>query len=100
MLSGLEHVDKATRGGGLVVDGSVRDLEGLSQIPMPAYFRHAHPAAISNVVISGVDIPVRIGGITVLPGDLVVGDRKGVYFIPPSLVSEVLDKADSSSRRR
>ena len=94
------YVDKATRGGGLVVDGSVRDLEGLSQIPMPAYFRHAHPAAISNVMISGLDIPVRIGGVTVLPGDLVVGDREGVYFIPPSLVSEVLDKADSSSRRR
>ncbi|MBA2356115.1 MAG: dimethylmenaquinone methyltransferase [Acidobacteria bacterium] len=90
------YVDKATRGGGLVVDGSVRDLEGLSQIPMPAYFRHAHPTAISNVMISGVNIPVRIGGVTVLPGDLVVGDREGVYFIPPSLVSEVLDKADET----
>jgi 4-hydroxy-4-methyl-2-oxoglutarate aldolase len=90
------YVDKATKGGGLVVDGSVRDLEGLSQIPMPAYFRHAHPTAISNVMISGVNIPVRIGGVTVMPGDLVVGDREGVYFIPPALVAEVLDKADET----
>ena len=42
------YVMKATGGGGLVVDGSVRDLEGLSQIPMPAYFRHAHPTAIGQ----------------------------------------------------
>jgi 4-hydroxy-4-methyl-2-oxoglutarate aldolase len=90
------YVDKATKGGGLVVDGAVRDLEGLSQIAMPAYFRHAHPTAISNVMITGVNIPVRIGNVTVLPGDLVVGDREGVYFIPPALVTEVLDKADET----
>ena len=90
------YVDKATKGGGLVVDGAVRDLEGLSQIAMPAYYRHAHPTAISNVMITGVNIPVRIGGVTVMPGDLVVGDREGVYFIPPALVSEVLDKADET----
>jgi len=33
-------------------------------------------------------------GVTVMPGDLVVGDREGVYFIPPQYVQEVLDKAD------
>ena len=43
------YVMKTTKTGGVVVDGSVRDLEGLSQIPMPAYFRHVHPSAISNV---------------------------------------------------
>lgn len=88
------YVMKATGSGGLVVDGSVRDLEGLSQIPMPAYFRHAHPTAISQVMLAGINVPVRIGEVTVMPGDLVVGDREGVYFIPPPLVDEVLDKAD------
>ena len=68
---------KAAASGGLVVDGSVRDLKGLSQIPMPAYFRQAHPTAISQVMISGINVPVRIGGVTVMPGDLVVGDREG-----------------------
>jgi regulator of RNase E activity RraA len=89
------YVDKATKGGGLVVDGAVRDLEGLSQIAMPAYFRHAHPTAISNVVISGINVPVRIGGATVMPGDLVFGDAEGLYFIPPSLVQAVVDNADT-----
>jgi len=90
------YVMKATKSGGLVVDGSIRDLEGIAQMPMPAYYRHAHPSAIGNVMLTGVNIPVRIGGVTVMPGDLVVGDREGVYFIPPALVSKVLDTADET----
>jgi 4-hydroxy-4-methyl-2-oxoglutarate aldolase len=88
------YVMKATNGGGLIVDGSIRDLEGIAEMPMPAYFRHAHPTPIGNVMLTGVNIPVRIGDVTVMPGDLVVGDREGIYFIPPSLVSDVLDNAD------
>jgi 4-hydroxy-4-methyl-2-oxoglutarate aldolase len=90
------YVHKATRGGGLVVDGSVRDLEGLSDIPMPAYYRHAHPTPIREVMLTGINVPVRIGEATVSPGDLVFGDREGVYFIPPSLVQGVLDRADET----
>jgi regulator of RNase E activity RraA len=90
------YVMKATGSGGLVVDGSIRDLEGIAQMPMPAYFRHAHPSAIGNVMLTGVNVPVRIGGVTVMPGDLVVGDREGVYFVPPALVTKVLDQADET----
>lgn len=85
---------KATKGGGIVVDGSIRDLEGISEMDMPAYFRHAEPSAITNVMLTGINIPIRIGNVTVMPGDLVVGDREGVYFIPPQLAKEVVDNAD------
>jgi 4-hydroxy-4-methyl-2-oxoglutarate aldolase len=88
------YVMRATSGGGLVVDGSIRDLDGISEIDMPAYFRSADPTPIGNAMLTGINIPVRIGGVTVMPGDLVVGDREGVYFIPPQLVREVLDRAD------
>lgn len=88
------YVMKATNGGGLVVDGSIRDLDGISEIDMPAYFRSADPTPIGNAMLTGINIPVRIGGVTVMPGDLVVGDREGVYFIPPQLAREVLDRAD------
>src|SRR5205085_1416588 len=37
------YVMKATHGGGLVVDGSIRDLDGLSQIDMPGYFKNVDP---------------------------------------------------------
>jgi len=85
---------RATHSGGLVVDGSVRDLNGISEIDMPAYVRNVDPTPIDNVMLTGINIPIRIGGVTVMPGDLVVGDREGVYFIPPQFVKEVLDRAD------
>jgi len=90
------YVMKATHGGGLVVDGSIRDLDGLSEIDMPGYFKNVDPTAIGNVMLTGINLPVRIGGVTVMPGDLVVGDREGVYFIPPQFVKEVLDRADET----
>jgi 4-hydroxy-4-methyl-2-oxoglutarate aldolase len=88
------YVMKATRGGGLIVDGAIRDLDGISGMDMPAYFRSVHPSFLTNVIITGINIPVRIGKATVMPGDLVVGDSEGVYFIPPALVEQVVDNAD------
>jgi regulator of RNase E activity RraA len=83
----------ATRAG-LVIDGAVRDLNGILEIPMGTYFRAPHPAAVNNVMLSGVNIPIRIGGVTVMPGDVVLGDREGVYFIPPALVQEIVTTAE------
>jgi 4-hydroxy-4-methyl-2-oxoglutarate aldolase len=88
------YIMKTTKGAGLVVDGAIRDLEGIAGMDMPAYFRTAHPSYLTNVIISGINIPVRIGNATVMPGDLVFGDSEGVYFIPPALVQKVVDNAD------
>ncbi len=90
------YVMQATHAGGLVVDGSVRDLDGLLEIDMPAYFRSVDPTPIGNAMLTGINIPIRIGGVTVMPGDLVVGDREGVYFIPPQAVKDVLNHADET----
>ena len=88
------YLAKAAHAAGLVVDGSIRDLDGISEIEMPAYYRHADPTPIGNVMLTGINIPIRIGNTTVMPGDLVVGDREGVYFVPPQFVKSVLDQAD------
>jgi 4-hydroxy-4-methyl-2-oxoglutarate aldolase len=88
------YIMTATHKGGLVVDGSVRDLDGISEIDMPGYIRATDPTPIGNVMLTGINVPIRIGGVTVMPGDLAVGDREGVYFIPPQFVKEVLDRAD------
>lgn len=90
------YVNQATHGGGLVVDGSIRDLDGISEIDMPAYFRAVDPTPIGDVMLTGINVPIRIGDVTVMPGDLVVGDREGIYFVPPQFVQEVLDKADET----
>jgi 4-hydroxy-4-methyl-2-oxoglutarate aldolase len=88
------YIMKGAKGAGLVVDGSIRDLDGISEMDMPAYFRNVHPSAIGNVMLTGINVPVRIGNVTVMPGDLVLGDPEGVFFIPPQLVTQVVDNAD------
>ena len=52
------------------------------------------PAQSATSIISGINIPVRIGKTTVMPGDSCSGTPKGVYFIPPALVQQVVDNAD------
>jgi regulator of RNase E activity RraA len=80
---------------GFVVDGAIRDLDSLIDIPMGAYYRGVHPTPISQqLMITGINVPIRIGNATVLPGDVVYGDREGIYFVPPHLVQKVLTKAD------
>ena len=81
-------------GTGMVIDGAIRDLEGIFPIPMAAYFRGVHPTPIGNVMLTGINIPVRIGNATVMPGDVVFGDREGLYFVPPHLVEQIVKNAD------
>jgi len=83
-----------TTGTGFVIDGAIRDLEGVANFDMAGYFRAAVPPAIKGLMVTGINVPVRIGNTTVMPGDVVFGDREGVYFIPPQLVQDVIDEAD------
>ena len=81
---------------GMIVNGALRDVDGILEINgLNAYFRGMHPTPISQeVMITGINVPVRIGNVTVLPGDVVLGDREGVYFVPPHLVEKVVENAD------
>ncbi len=88
------YIYKTTHGAGLIIDGAIRDLDGISAIDMPACFRYTDPTPIGNVMLTGINVPVRIGNAIVMPGDLAVGTKEGVYFIPPQLVEQVIDGAD------
>jgi regulator of RNase E activity RraA len=90
------YIMKTTKTGGLVVDGAMRDLQGIAEMDMPAYYRSVHPSWIGGVTLSAVNVPVRIGDVTVMPGDVVVGDREGVTFIPPQMVQRIVDSADTT----
>lgn len=81
-------------GRGMVVDGAIRDLEGILPIGMAAYVRGVHPAALGNVMLMGINVPIRVGGVTVMPGDVVFGDNEGVTFIPPHLVQRVVERSE------
>jgi len=80
-------------GTGFVIDGAIRDLEGVRTFDMSGYYRGAVPPAITGLMVTGINVPVRIGKATVMPGDVVFGDSEGVNFIPPQAVQRLVDAA-------
>ena len=81
---------------GFVIDGAIRDLDGLKEFDIAGYFREAVPSYLTSCMVTGINIPVQIGKATVMPGDVVFGDTEGVYFIPPQVVKELVDRADET----
>ena len=80
---------------GLIVDGAVRDETGIREIEgFRVYARGVDPTALRNVMLMGINVPIRIGQATVMPGDVAVTDVEGVTFVPPQLCEEVADKAE------
>lgn len=74
---------------GAVIHGGIRDLEGISQLPhLNVFYRGTDPTPIRNVTLAGLNIPVRIGAATAMPGDVVLGTPSGVLFIPPHLAEK------------
>ena len=88
-----------TTGTGMVVDGAMFWLGKIIPTGMPAYYRGTAPDALSNVMLTGINIPIRIGNATVMPGDVVLGDEEGLLFIPPHMVQASLDAAASTMAR-
>jgi regulator of RNase E activity RraA len=82
-------------GNGVIFNGSARDLEGLSEIKgFNAFVRDFHPSFLENMVLMGLNTPIRIGQAIVLPGDLVIADKEGVLFIPAHLADQVISTAE------
>ena len=80
---------------GAVIDGGIRDYQGLVKLnDVNFYVRGVDPTAIADVTLAGINIPIRIGGATVLPGDVVLGTPTGVIFIPAHLAQEVVERSE------
>jgi len=82
----------AKTGNGVVHDAALRDIEGIRELDgFVAFYRGYHPtAATSTIMLMGINTPVRIGSVTVMPGDVVLGKNDGVVFIPPHLAEKVV----------
>ncbi|MCP5433162.1 MAG: RraA family protein [Alphaproteobacteria bacterium] len=82
----------ARTGNGVVHDAAVRDVDGLKELKgFASYFRGVHPTYASpTVTITGINCPVKIGGVMVMPGDVVLGRGDGIIFIPPHLAERVV----------
>lgn len=85
----------AKTGTGVIFDGSARDLSGMAQIEgFNAFVRDFDPTFLEEVVLMGLNTPIRIGKAIVLPGDLVISEREGVLFIPAHMAEEVILTAE------
>ncbi|MGH7910553.1 MAG: RraA family protein [Candidatus Dormibacteraceae bacterium] len=84
-----------TKGGGLVVEGGIRDSLRMEAIEgLQVFHRGVDPSAIAEVTLAQVNGPVRVGGAVVLPGDAVLATPAGVTFIPPHLLEEVVTRSE------
>ena len=80
---------------GLIVNGAVRDVTGIEEIHgFQCYVRGVDPSALENVMLMGINVPIRIGDVTVMPGDVAIGDPEGVTFVPPQLAAKVADDTE------
>ena len=80
---------------GVIFYGSVRDLEGLDDIKgFNSWTKGNDPSYIQQMMLSGINVPIRIGRATVLPGDAVLARKYGVVFIPAHLLEEVVLNAE------
>src|ERR1700758_2412366 len=80
---------------GLIVNGAVRDVTGIQEIPgFQVYTRGVDPSALENVMLTGINVPLRIGDVTVMPGDIAIGDPEGLTFVPPQLAAKVADDTE------
>lgn len=85
----------AKSGNGVIINGAARDLYGLQEIKgFNALVRDFHPSFVEQMVLTGLNTPTRIGNAIVLPGDLVIGNKEGVLFIPAHLAEQVVTTAE------
>jgi regulator of RNase E activity RraA len=87
-------------GTGIIVEGAVRDVSGISEVKgFKVYCRGFDPSAIAEVTLMGFNLPIRIGGVTAIPGDVVITDPEGVVFIPAHLAEKVADESETTRLR-
>lgn len=80
---------------GVIFYGSVRDIEGLEAIKgFNGWIKGSDPSYIQQMMLTGINIPIRIGRATVLPGDVVLAKRTGTIFIPAALVEDLILNAE------
>ena len=87
---------KSKTGTGMIIDGGIRDTQRIFEMEdFNAFIRGYDPSAINNVSMVEINGITRIGEATCMPGDVVLGTRSGVIFIPPHLAEEVVINSES-----
>ena len=87
-------------GNGVLFNGEVRDLAQIEGIEgFQSFIRGANPTYSWCTMLIGINIPINIGEVTVMPGDIILGKREGVIVIPPHLAEKVCKSSELTRLR-
>ena len=87
-------------GNGVVFNGAARDLQEIKNLKgFNAFVRDFHPSFTEEMVLTGLNTPIRIGDAIVLPGDLVIATVEGVLFVPAHLAEQVVSTSEFVIRK-
>ena len=93
-------VKQKTINGGALIWGGVRDMQQMSKVEdVQVLYRGVDVTPIRECLMTGINVPCRIGRAVCLPGDIVYGNENGVLFIPAHLAEEVVDGAEKAHVR-
>jgi 4-hydroxy-4-methyl-2-oxoglutarate aldolase len=84
---------------GLVVDGVVRDTDGLDRLGLPTFARGTYPTTGSKEGPGALNVRIQCGGVQVAPGDIVRGDASGLVIIPREHAQTVFDLTKAVEER-
>ena len=93
------HTAAAKKLGGIIVDGAIRDIEGITGLGFPAFSRSVSPGGCDKDGPGEINVPISCGGTVVQPGDIVVGDVDGVAVVPRAHAEEVLSLVEQLMSR-
>ncbi|QLG28932.1 4-carboxy-4-hydroxy-2-oxoadipate aldolase/oxaloacetate decarboxylase [Halorarum halophilum] len=78
---------------GLIIDGAYRDSRDIAEMEFPVYGRGVNPQGPLKQDPGSINVTISCGGVSVDPGDIVVGDDDGVAVIPGHGAEKVLELA-------
>lgn len=78
---------------GIVVDGVIRDIAGIKKLDFPVFCKGTTVAASGKAGWGEVNVPISCGGVSINPGDIIVGDADGVVVVPQEKEEEILVQA-------
>jgi regulator of RNase E activity RraA/2-keto-4-pentenoate hydratase/2-oxohepta-3-ene-1,7-dioic acid hydratase in catechol pathway len=85
---------------GVVTDGAIRDSQALAALDIPVYYAAVHPAVLGRRHVPWeTGVTVACAGVTIQPGDILVGDADGVIVLPPTLAADILAEAREQERQ-
>ena len=93
------HTAATKKLGGIVVDGAIRDVDGITRLGFPAFSRTVCPGGCDKDGPGEINVPIACGNTVVMPGDIVVGDDDGIAVVPRDHTTEVLARVEALMSR-